>query len=773
MDAKVNAPLEMREVPASLPTHEGLSFREVAVVARRFVRRQFPVIALCLVCSLLLGLTYLLSTPSRFTASAKLLIDPNKAGILKQQPGILDAQGDATQVDTHVELLKSDKLAYKVVNDLSLTEDQEFTAPTQNLLLAALYQQFPFLQPKSNLPLSRVAVGVLLKNRDVTRVGRTLVLEVSVTSLSAARAAQLANALAEAYIDDQLEAKYEATRRASAWLQERIRELRQQVIDADRRILEYKEKNKIVDVGNGGGARGLNDQQLTDLNSQLSLARAAEAETKARLDRIVEVMKREVPDQDIGDSLRSEVVVKLRTSYLELAKKEAIWAEKYGPNHLAPVNLRNEMREIRRTINQELSRLAQSAKNEQEIAKARIESLERSLREGVAEAQAVNRDRLGLRDLESNAQVYHSIYDNFLQRHMEAIQQQTFPVTEARVVNSAEQPLQRSSPATPIIMGSAAAFGLALGIGLALWREAFDRGLRTPQRVKEELGTPCIAVVPKLGRLVRSRSAKSKPTPQSKPISQASKSGPVFGDKGKILGERGDKMLRAAIAEPLSPFAEAFRSIKVVADLQADKVIGVTSTLTHEGKSTIASNFAQILTHGGKKVILLDADLRNPTLSRELSIDARTGLTDVLTGSLKLEEAVLRDEITNLMFLPSLSAIRITQTSEYLSSHEFRDLLRDLRSKFDYVVVDFPPLAPVVDARAAAHAIDSLIYVVEWGKTEVELINRHLSNSPEIRDKMLGVVLNKADQRMLEKQQGYKYSQYSKYYFYNDRSSRA
>ena len=660
---------------------------------------------------------------------------------------------------THkLELLKSDRFAYKVVDGYSLGDDQEFTAPTQNYLLSALYQHFPDLKPKSDVPSSRRAVGILLKNRDVTRVGRTLILEISVTSLSAERAAQLANALAEAYIDDQLEAKYEATRRASAWLQERIGELRQQVIDADRRILDYKEKNKIVDIGNRADARGLNDQQLTDLNSQLSIARAAEAETKARHNRIVEVMKKDVPDLDIGDSLRSEIIIKLRTNYLELAKKDALWSEKYGVNHLAPVNLRNEMREIRKTINEELARLAQSAKNEQEIAKARIESLESSLRVGVTEVQAVNRDRLGLRDLESNAQVYHSMYDNFLQRHMEAIQQQTFPVTEARIINPADAPPGRSSPVTSIILGIAAAFGLMLGLGLAVCREAFDRGLRTPQRVKEELGTTCIAVVPKLGRSVGSSSVKSKSS------SEKSKSPPQEWKGHKILGHKGSKNLRAAVAEPLSPFAEAFRSIKVVADLHDDKVIGVTSTLTHEGKSTIASNFAQILTHGGKKVILVDADLRNPTLSRELSLDARTGLVDVLSGSLTLDEVMLRDEATGLMFLPSMSATRITQTSEYLSSHEFSDLIKNLRSRFDYVVVDFPPLAPVVDARAAARAIDSLIYVVEWGKTEVELINRQLSNSPEIRDKMLGVVLNKADKRVLEKQQGYKYSQYGKYY---------
>lgn len=760
MDASANVRDRMRDVPPSGQLNDVLNFREVAVLAKGFLRRQLFVITLCMMCSLGVGVLYFLSTPPRFTASAKLLIDLSKVRIAQQQQGSIDAPIDATQVETQVELLKSDKIAHTIVNELRLNEDPEFIAPSRNYLRSALYRRFPE-PPRSESSLARRAVTVFLANREVTRLGRTYVLDVSVTSLNPARAAQLANAIAEAYIDDQLEAKYQATRRAGSWLQERIRELRQQASDADRLVIEYKEKNNIFDVsGNSPGAmRPLGDQQLTDLNTQLTTARAAAAEAKARLDRIDEVMKSDVPDLDIGDSLRSEVINKLRSNYLELAAKEGIWSSRYGENHLAAVHLRGEMRELRRSINQELSRISQSVKNEHEIARARVESLERSLRNLVTEAQMVIRDRLGLRELESNAQKYHAIYENFLQRHMEAIQQQSFPITEARVVSPAEEPLERSGPVMPLILGAAAAFGLALGVGLSVFREVFDRVFRIPKQV-EELGTTCIAVVPRLPKS-SSRSGSGKSTPRIR----------------NVRGSNRAEHLRGVVAEPLSPFAEAFRSIKVSADLlgafRANKVIGVTSTLAHEGKSTIACNFAHVLAQGRKKVILIDGDLRNPSLSRELSFDASAGLTDVLSRSLTVEEVTLRDEGTGLMFLPHVSAAPITQTSELLSSHAFSELIEELRSKFDYVVVDFPPLAAVVDARAAAPALDLFLYVIEWGKTEIGLVSRHLVSSPEVQEKMLGVVLNKADKKMLDKYEAGYSSNYSKYYFSGGHSNRA
>ena len=217
----------------------------------------------------------------------------------------------------------------------------------------------------------------------------------------------IANAIADAYIVDQLEAKYQATRRASVWLQDRIKELRQQASEADRAVLDYKEKNNIISLGGGNAATGsttgklLGEQQLEELNTQLGAARAAAEEVKARLDRINEVMSKDVPDATVADSLHNEVINRLRNNYLDLSAKEAIWSARYGSSHLAAVNLRTQMAELRRSILDELGRIQQGYKSDYEIAKTRVEGLERSLEGLVANSQVVNRDRLGLRDLES------------------------------------------------------------------------------------------------------------------------------------------------------------------------------------------------------------------------------------------------------------------------------------------------------------------------------------------------------------------------------------
>ena len=210
-------------------------------------------------------------------------------------------------------------------------------------------------------------------------------LDIAYTSLSPARAAGIANAVADAYITDQLESKYQATRRASAWLQDRIKELRGQASIADRAVLEYKERNNIVDVGGtmatggGAGSRLLGEQSLSELNTQLSSARNTTAEAKARLERITEVMKQDLPDAAVADSLHNEVINRLRNQYLDLSARASIWTARYGQNHLATVNLRTQMNEIRRSIVDELGRIAQSYKSDYEIAKNRQESLEQTL----------------------------------------------------------------------------------------------------------------------------------------------------------------------------------------------------------------------------------------------------------------------------------------------------------------------------------------------------------------------------------------------------------
>ncbi|WP_339028232.1 polysaccharide biosynthesis tyrosine autokinase [Bradyrhizobium symbiodeficiens] len=777
---------------------ETITISELVEQFTGFIRRQYPIFIFFLACALAVGAVYLFTTPPIFTSHAMMLIDSSKVRILQQDAPLGDLPIDAGQVETQVEILKSEGIGLSVIKELKLTEDSEFVGGGGGVMgaIRGLFQS-PGVQ--SDTALTRAALGSFLARRTVTRVGRTYVLDIGFTSLDGNRAAMIANAMADAYIVDQLESKYQATRRASRWLQDRIKELRQQASDADRAVQDYKEKNNIVSVSGNSGSRLLGEQQLEELNSQLSTARASAEESKARLDRITQVLKKDAAnatvDATVTDSLKSDVINRLRSNYLDLAAKESIWSARYGPNHLAAVNLRTQMAELRRSIVDELGRIAEGYKSDYEIAKSRVDALDQNLKNLITNSQTTNRDRLGLRDLESTAKVYHTLYDNFLQRYMEAIQQQSFPITEARVISAAAAPQGKSGPLTFTVLGIAVFIGLALSFAAAVLREAVDQVFRTARDVEHSLHVNCLAVLPSLRQAVVTApramlgskqkvgaSASKGPygagddlqpsdvvslAPRSSVEAGASSPQRKLENKLKPL-DGGREFMRQVVDDPLSGFAEAFRSIKIAADIGGSggthRVIGITSTIPGEGKSTVASNFAQLIAHSGRRVVLIDSDLRNPTLSRSLMPNVKAGLMEVLNGEVDLKSVVSSDDQTGLDFVPTRLKPRFAHTNEILASEEFKLLVDGLRASYDYVIIDLPPLAPVVDVRATAKIVDSYLYVIEWGKTRKGFVERQLSSAPEVYDLLLGVVLNKADVRVMGRYED-GYGSYSGQYY--------
>lgn len=739
------------------------SLQEFVDLALGFLRRQWPILVFITACAIMLGVVYLFTTPKQYTAHAMLLIDTSKSHVLQQQQQAFgDLPLDSAQVETQVELLKSEGIGLSVIKEMKLTEEPEFVASKQGLigaLVDLITQPFYFeggssQSLSSESALTRTALGRFIANRDIRRVARTYVLDISYTSLSASRAASVANATAEAYIVDQLESKFQATRRAGIWLQDRIAELRLQALTADRAVLEFREKKNIIGFG-GSDGRLLGEQTAIDVNTQLGVARGETAAAKARLDRIQTVMSQDVPDAAVADSLRNEVLTRLRTQYLDLDRRYEVWAGRYGAGHLAAVNLKTQMAQLRRSMADELGRIAESYKSDYEIAKQREDALEKNLVESISGTQLTNRDRLGLQELESKAKVYHSIHDNFLQRYMEITQQQSFPITEARVITSATPPNESSSPKMFRVMMVAGVLGLILSFAAALMRETMDRVFRTSQQVEKILRTNCLAVLP----LLKNKAVPAEPSQRVR-TSQPKRTGP-----GKVFGKDVAPMFRHVLHEPLSAFAEGLRSIKIAAAISGavreNKVIGITSTLPHEGKSTMATNLAELIASGGSKVILVDSDLRNPTLSRKLVSGSGIGLLEVLGGKCELHQAIYTDESSGLSFLPAVIESHLAHSSEILASDAFKQLIDGLRKNFDYVILDLPPLAPVVDVRATTKIVDSYVYVVEWGATRINMIQRQLNSAPEVYDRLLGVVLNKANMKILNRYENY----YGRYYY--------
>lgn len=705
------------------------------------IRRQFPTIIAIVAACVILALLYLFTAAPLFTSTASMVIDTRKVQLFQQQSVLGDISIDSATVETQVEILKSENISLAVIRDLRLIDDPEFTGGGGGLfgtVIGAISGLFSDRRASSEFELTRKALGQFEKNRTIKRLGLTYVMEIGYTSKDPAKAAKIANAIADAYIVDSLEAKYQATRRASIWLQDRIKELRTQASAAQKAVVDFKTANNIVDTG----GRLMNEQQLAEVNSQLIMAHASTAEAKARLDRMNDIVKQDIPDANVADALKNDTIVKLRAQYVDMASKESIWASKYGADHLAAVNLRKQMAEIRKNITDELKRIQESYKSDYDIAVTREESIKSSLANVVSESQLTNQAQVQLRELESNAQSYQAMYDNFLQRYMESVQQQSFPITEARVISAATTPLVKSYPKTLIILVASLFGGLFLSFGAAMARETTDKVFRTTGQVESVLGANCIAILPALGEaatlsgmMVRK---KSNPEPD---------------------------LLRYVVENPLSRFAEAVRSLKVAVDLNSivreNRVLAVTSTLPNEGKSTLSTNLAQLIAHSGARVILVDSDLRNPSLSRALVPDANVGLVDVVAQKAQLEDALIVDPETKLSILPAGSTSRLLHTNEILASKAMHALVTLLRSKYDYVVLDMPPMAPVVDVRVTSSFVDSFVFVVEWGKTKIDVVKHNLRGAPEIQDKLLGVVLNKADTKVLARYESY----HGRYYY--------
>ena len=372
-----------------------------------------------------------------------------------------------------------------------------------------------------------------------------------------------------------------------------------------RAVVQFREKNNIVDVA---GGRLLNDQQLSELDSQLILAQAATAQAKARYYRLREIMTENVPDASVADVFQNQTIIKLRGQYLDLTAREAIWEEKYGPNH--------PIQEILRSIQDEMRKIEESYKSDYEIAQAREQSLSKSVGAVVSQSQTTNLAQIQLGELQSRAQTSKMLHDNFLQRNLEAVQQQSFPITEARLISPAETPLSKSYPKTSLVLLLATVGGLAASIGVAFLCELSERAFRSSRQVEEALQVNCVALLPRL-----------KPAEASMKV--------ALSGSDKSLRADSRTMLDHVLLEPFSQFSEALRTVKLASDLnsisKSTKVIGITSTLPNEGKSTISANYAQLIADAGSRVVLIDGDLRNPSLSRQLA--GHPGLIDVLIGS--------------------------------------------------------------------------------------------------------------------------------------------
>ena len=444
--------------------------------------------------------------------------------------------------------------------------------------------------------------------------------------------------------------------------------------------------------------------------------------------------------------MSNPIISQLRGRYLDLLNREADYSLKYGTNHQAVVNLRNQIRDIRRSIRDELGRIEETFKSEYQLAIKQQDEAEKALAGLVSQSTTTNQAQVALFSLEAAAQSYRKLYDSFLQRHTSTVQQQSLPITDARMISSPSV-VKTSGKALQNLMMIVFAGGM-LGMGVGVFRELRDRGFRTRDHVRSILDTECLALVPILPkrafRLFRGQQLSAPQLNSSAMLPVA-----TAGSREARTISPNAKVWESIVDSPASPGAEAIRSLKLGLDLRskprASQVVGLTSCLPGEGKSTIASAMAVSIAQTGANVLLIDCDLRNPSLSRMLAPDARLGLVEVLDGNVTLADAVWQDPVTKMDFLPTVADPLAASRIDIFSSSAADSFFKTIPIKYDYVIVDLAPLVAGLDVRTTLRHIDSHVLVIEWGSTKVDQVRYALRHAPGVRESIAGVVLNKVD----------------------------
>ena len=715
---------------------------------RVLVKRKWTALACLVTIFSVVAIASLKMTPI-YEASGSIEINKPDSGLVNfsNSPTLNVDYYDPTELETEVMILQSDLLALQVVKELGLDRRPEFGGKTPALPSSLDLAPDPLQADASR---TSALLSSFRGNLRVTLPPNTHIIKVSFRNPDKDLTAHVVNTLMSTYTENNFKSRFDSTMQASDWLSKQLVDLQMKVETSQEKLVRYQKEHEILGIDE---KQNITTAKLDELNKALT---AAESE---RMDK--ESVYRLVQSGDAdtiasaasvldaagtGAQSASGLLETLRGKEADVKIQAAELSTQFGPSYPKVAQLNTQLKEIDAQILKETRKIADKIRGQYMAAVQRETMLHDALEKQKQEANKLNESAIEYSILKRDLESYRTLYEGLMEKMKEAGVSAGLKSNNFRIVDVARVPTYPIEPNIPRNLTFAFMLGLTSGVGLAFLLEGLDNTVRTTEQAQIISGLPPLGMIPMGSRTAREGANA----------------------KRLVIATSNEAVELVTQVRPQSQMAESYRALRtslLLSNLGAPpKVIMVTSALPQEGKTTTSINCAVVLAQKGIRVLLIDADLRRPSIHKTLGMGPRSGLSNVLTGSATLQQTITRSAILpNLSILPA--GTPPPNPAELLASPNMRNALEELRGQYDHIVVDTPPTLSVTDAVVLSPAADAIVLVIRSGQTTKQALRRSRDILMQVNAKVSGVLLNAVDLSSPDYYYYYEYQgKYSRYY---------
>jgi capsular exopolysaccharide synthesis family protein len=683
------------------------------------LRKRWRIITSVLVVSTAAALVFTVRQPKVYEATCSLVIESTTPQVLENVKEVIEMAASTREFYvTQYRIIRSEEIAQRVIDRLGLDSDPIYGASAE----------------KSQHPDRQIVIDRLLKAVKVIGVRESRIANIQVRDVDPGRAARIANAFADTYMERNLDFKLEGARSAGTWLGEQTVDLRKQLENSEMELYRFRKDRNLLDV-DLDDKQGMTRQNLQSLNAKITEVKSRRIEIES-IRKLILAAKNDINERESLPEIRDNPVVqRLRENYLDLLKIKADLESHYGEKHPKIETIQHQIATVQRDYEKELENVLRAFDKRYQALVETESSLSKWMSHEKQQALELAKLETEYRPLARDAENNNKVYGLINQRHKEINLTGMLKANNVRILDRANPPRLAASPILVLNLGVGVVVGLLFGLLLTFVVESMDNTIKTPEAAEELIGAPLLGVVPML--------------------SQA---------KQHLIADAPDRDL-AVFKDPTSLAAEACRSIRTnMLFISAQKefsLFSVTSPGPQDGKTTVAINLAVTMAQAGGRVLLIDTDMRKPRIHKSFGLKSDKGISSVMAGDLQLKDAICKSEVPNLDVLPC--GPTPPNPAELLHTERFRQILAQCRSSYDRVILDSPPIAPVTDPAIIGSVTDGVVLVLRAGHTTREAAQFARRQLTDAGARILGLVINRTDRRGSSYGYGYGYGYYSPY----------